>query len=139
MLSPREKIQTGLKECWLLVHQVVMDSLRGYPLLSAQMPRRLASFSSGLPLGSERASAGWYKSAAFTQLAQDAGLYAENINGDAFSVEIKQATIDLIRRDLGQIDMVIYSLAAPARQLPDGNVVRSALKTDWRIFQRCHH
>ncbi|MDG1206093.1 MAG: trans-2-enoyl-CoA reductase family protein [Pseudomonadales bacterium] len=74
------------------------------------------------------ASAGWYKSAAFTKLAKDAGLYAENINGDAFSVEIKQATIDLIKRDLGQIDMVIYSLAAPARQLPDGNLVRSALK-----------
>lgn len=81
------------------------------------------------------ASAGWYKSAAFTQLAQDAGLYAENINGDAFSVEIKQATIDLIRRDLGQIDMVIYSLAAPARQLPDGNVVRSALKPIGESFK----
>lgn len=81
------------------------------------------------------ASAGWYKSAAFTQLAKEADLYAENINGDAFSAEIKQATIDLIKRDLGQIDMVIYSLAAPARQLPDGTLVRSALKPIGESFR----
>ncbi len=74
------------------------------------------------------ASAGWYKTAAFTDLATAEGLYAENINGDAFSAEVKQATIDLIREDLGQIDLVVYSVAAPARQLSDGSVVRSTLK-----------
>ena len=74
------------------------------------------------------ASPGWYKSAAFTKLATEAGLYAKNINGDAFSSEIKQTVIDLIKADLGQIDMVVYSLAAPARTLADGTLVRSALK-----------
>jgi enoyl-[acyl-carrier protein] reductase/trans-2-enoyl-CoA reductase (NAD+) len=74
------------------------------------------------------ASAGWYKSAAFTRLAEDAGLYAKNINGDAFSAELKQATVDLIKKDLGKIDMVVYSLAAPARQLSDGTVVKNTLK-----------
>ena len=81
------------------------------------------------------ASPGWYKSAAFTRQAHAAGLYATNINGDAFSAELKQATIDLIKRDLGQVDMVIYSLAAPARQLPDGSLVRSTLKPVGEPFE----
>jgi len=74
------------------------------------------------------ASPGWYKSAAFTAAAAEAGLYATNINGDAFSDEIKARTVDTIRRDLGQVDMVVYSLAAPARMMPDGTLVRSTLK-----------
>ena len=78
--------------------------------------------------GNRTASPGWYKTAAFASRAQAEGLYAANINGDAFSSEIKQATCDLIEKDLEQVDLVVYSLAAPARQLADGSVVRSALK-----------
>jgi enoyl-[acyl-carrier protein] reductase / trans-2-enoyl-CoA reductase (NAD+) len=74
------------------------------------------------------ASPGWYKSAAFTEAAHEAGLYAKNFNGDAFSAEMKSAVIDCIKRDLGQVDMVIYSLAAPARTLASGETVRSVLK-----------
>ena len=36
-----------------------------------------------------------------------AGLYAKSINGDAFSNEVKQQTIDMIKADLGQVDLVI--------------------------------
>lgn len=78
--------------------------------------------------GKRTASPGWYKSAAFTELAEAEGLYAKNINGDAFSSEVKQTTIDLIKQDLGQVDLVVYSLAAPARELSDGTVIRSTLK-----------
>ena len=81
------------------------------------------------------ASAGWYKSAAFTRFAEETGLYVRNINGDAFSTEIKQTTIDLIKQDLGKVDMVIYSLAAPARQLADGSIVRSSLKPIGETFE----
>ena len=81
------------------------------------------------------ASAGWYKSAAFTREAEKAGLYAKNLNGDAFSEELKQATIELIKADLGQVDMVVYSLAAPARALADGTVVRSTLKPIGESFE----
>ncbi|MEC7369440.1 MAG: enoyl-ACP reductase FabV [Pseudomonadota bacterium] len=81
------------------------------------------------------ASAGWYKSAAFTRAAHDAGLYASNFNGDAFSTEMKSAVIDCIKRDLGQVDMVIYSLAAPARTLPSGETVRSVLKPIGEAFE----
>ncbi len=78
--------------------------------------------------GKRTASPGWYKSAAFTRLAEEAGLYAKNVNGDAFSDDIKQTVIDAIKTDLGKVDMVIYSLAAPARTMPDGEQVRSTLK-----------
>ena len=81
------------------------------------------------------ASPGWYKSAAFTKFAEREGLYAKNLNGDAFSAEMKTATIELIKADLGQIDMVVYSVAAPARQMPDGELVRSTLKPIGEPFE----
>ena len=85
--------------------------------------------------GNRTASPGWYKTAAFTEQAKAKGLYTANINGDAFSQGIKDATCDLIEKDLGQIDLVVYSLAAPARQLPDGSVVRSTLKPIGEPFE----
>ncbi len=75
------------------------------------------------------ASPGWYNSAAFENEAHKAGLYAKSINGDAFSKEVKQQTIDLIKNDLGQVDLVIYSLASPVRMHPETGVLhRSTLK-----------
>ena len=75
------------------------------------------------------ASPGWYNSAAFENEAHAAGLYAKSINGDAFSNEIKKQTIDLIKADLGKIDLVIYSLASPVRLHPTTGVLhRSTLK-----------
>lgn len=74
-------------------------------------------------------TAGWHNSAAFEKLAHKAGLYAKSLNGDAFSHAAKQKTIELIKQDLGQVDMVVYSLASPVRKLPDtGEVIRSVLK-----------
>jgi len=74
-------------------------------------------------------SAGWYNSAAFERAAHAAGLYAKSVNGDAFSHEMRAKVIELIKADLGQVDMVVYSLASPVRKLPDsGELVRSALK-----------
>ena len=81
------------------------------------------------------ASPGWYNSAAFQQEAKKAGLYARSINGDAFSDEIKNKTIDLIKQDLGQIDLVIYSLASPVRTHPKTGVThRSVLKPLGGVF-----
>lgn len=74
-------------------------------------------------------SPGWYNTAAFENQANLAGLYAKSINGDAFSNEIKQKTIELIKTDLGQVDLVVYSLASPLRTHPDTGVThRSVLK-----------
>lgn len=78
---------------------------------------------------SKPASAGWYNSAAFHQFAEAEGLYASSINGDAFSDAVKQQTIDTIKRDLGQVDLVVYSLASPRRTHPKtGHVYNSTLK-----------
>jgi enoyl-[acyl-carrier protein] reductase/trans-2-enoyl-CoA reductase (NAD+) len=113
---------------------LVIGASGGYGLAS----RITAAFGSGAStigvfferpsIRKRTASPGWYKTAAFTEKAAEKGYYAKNINGDAFSNEVKQATIELIKEDLGQIDMVIYSVAAPARQLSDGSLVRSTLK-----------
>ena len=87
------------------------------------------------PVEGKTASPGWYNSAAFENEAHKAGLYAKSINGDAFSKEIKQQTLDLIKSDLGQIDLVIYSLASPVRVHPVTGVThRSVLKPIGNTF-----
>ena len=114
---------------------LVVGSSSGYGLSS----RIAAAFGGGAATigvffekpGTEKkpGTAGWYNSAAFDKFAKAEGLYSKSLNGDAFSNEAKQKTIDLIKQDLGQIDMVIYSLASPVRKLPQtGEVIRSCLK-----------
>ncbi len=89
----------------------------------------LGVFFEKAPSEGKTASPGWYNSAAFEKEATKAGLYAKSINGDAFSNEVKQQAIDLIKADLGQIDLVIYSLASPVRMHPSTGVLhRSTLK-----------
>lgn len=79
--------------------------------------------------GRRTATAGWYNSAAFEAEANAAGVYASSINGDAFSHEIKDEAIARIKADMGKIDLVIYSLAAPRRIDPDtGEKYGSVLK-----------
>ena len=81
-------------------------------------------------------SAGWYNTAAFHQQAAAEGLYAASINGDGFSDEVKQQTIETIRRDWGQVDLVVYSLAAPRRKHPrTGEVFNSTLKPIGQAIQ----
>ena len=74
-------------------------------------------------------SAGYYNTAAFDQAARAAGLYSETINGDAFSDEIKDKTLALLKEGIGKIDLVVYSLASPRRTDPKtGEVFNSVLK-----------
>lgn len=72
-------------------------------------------------------TAGWYNSAAFEKEAHAAGLCAKSINGDAFSDDIKKQTIDLIKKDLGQVDLVVYSLASPRRTHPKTGVAYASV------------
>jgi enoyl-[acyl-carrier protein] reductase/trans-2-enoyl-CoA reductase (NAD+) len=114
---------------------LVIGASTGYGLAS----RITAAFGSGASTlgiffekeGTEKkpGTAGWYNSAAFHKYAEAEGLYAKSINGDAFSDEIKEKTIARIKEDLGQVDLVVYSLAAPRRQHPKtGEVFTSTLK-----------
>mgnify|MGYP002628304024 FL=1 len=114
---------------------LVIGSSTGYGL-SARITAAFGCGASTLGIffekpGTDRkpGSAGWYNSAAFHKHADANGIYAKSINGDAFSDEVKQRAITTIKEDLGQIDLVIYSLAAPRRQHPKtGEVFNSTLK-----------
>jgi enoyl-[acyl-carrier protein] reductase/trans-2-enoyl-CoA reductase (NAD+) len=114
---------------------LVIGASTGYGLSS----RITAAFGSGAntlgvfferPSEEDRpATAGWYNSIAFTHAARAAGLYASNLNGDAFTDDIKRQAIETIRRDMGPIDLVVYSLASPRRTHPrTGATHRSVLK-----------
>lgn len=79
-------------------------------------------------------TAGWYNTAAFEEFATADGYYAKTINGDAYSQEIKDEVIELIKKDWEKADMVIYSIAAPRRKAPDGVTYRSVLKTTEKSY-----
>src|SRR5690554_4533919 len=81
------------------------------------------------PTERKTASAGYYNTAAFHAAAEQKDLYARTINGDAFSNEIKEQVIAAIKEDLGQVDLVVYSLASPRRTDPaTGETYCSLLK-----------
>lgn len=114
---------------------LVVGASTGYGLAS----RVSAAFGSGAgtlgvffekpPTEKRTASAGYYNSAAFEAEAHNAGLYAKSINGDAFSDEVKAQAIEMIKEDLGQVDLVVYSLASPRRTDPKtGELYSSVLK-----------
>lgn len=107
---------------------LVIGASTGYGLAS----RVAAAFSCGASTigvaferpasGNRTASAGWYNTAAFERLAKKAGLYSRSFNGDAFGHELKKQVIEAVKQDLGQVDLVVYSLAAPFRVDPDTGI-----------------
>lgn len=115
------------------INVLVIGASTGYGLAS----RIAATFGAGAKTigvffekeseNNRTASAGWYNTAAFEKIAHENHLYAKSINGDAFSNEIKKKTIDLIRSDLGKIDLIVYSLASPRRVHPETGVVYSSV------------
>jgi enoyl-[acyl-carrier protein] reductase / trans-2-enoyl-CoA reductase (NAD+) len=114
---------------------LVIGASTGYGL-AARISAAFGSDAATLGVFFERAgsetkpgTAGWYNTAAFEKFAHAQGLYATSINGDAFSDAVKARTIEIIKRDLGQVDLVVYSLAAPKRTHPKtGEVFSSTLK-----------
>ena len=116
---------------------LVIGSSTGYGLASRIVP----AFGSGANTlglffekpGSEKrtGSAGWYNTAAFEKAATAEGLFAKSLNGDAFSNELKEQAIEIIKNDMdGKIDLIVYSLASPRRTDPNtGEVYKSVLKT----------
>jgi len=116
-------------------HVLVIGASTGYGLAS----RIVSTFNCGAatigvffekpPIGNKTATAGWYNSAAFEENAITDGYYAKSINGDAFSTDIKNRVIDLIKKDWGTVDLVVYSLASPRRTHPiSGETLVSSIK-----------
>ena len=129
-VKSQPKIENGPKNV------LVIGASAGYGLASRIVP----AFSSGANTlglffekpGSEKrtGSAGWYNTAAFEKAATAEGLFAKSLNGDAFSHELKQQAVDIIKNEMGNIDLIVYSLASPRRTDPDtGEVYKSVLKT----------
>lgn len=85
--------------------------------------------------GRRTATAGWYNTKAFEEFATADGYSAKSFNGDGFSQEMKAQVIEAIKKEWGKADMVVYSLAAPRRTLPDGTSVSSVLKTIGNKFK----
>lgn len=120
---------------------LVVGASTGYGLASRIVPAfgggaaTIGVFFEKEPTEKKSASAGWYNSAAFEEAATAAGLYAKSFNGDAFSHEMKKTVIAAIQADLGQIDMIVYSLASPRRVDPDtGEIYKSCLKPTGETF-----
>lgn len=120
---------------------LVIGASTGYGLAS----RIMAAFGYGAktlgvffekPADEKRtATPGWYQTAAFERLANQAGLQAASLNGDAFSVDIKKRAIALLKESFGPVDLVVYSLASPRRTHPDtGEVFTSVLKPILRPY-----
>ncbi|MDO6444216.1 trans-2-enoyl-CoA reductase family protein [Colwellia sp. 1_MG-2023] len=114
---------------------LVIGSSTGYGLASritaafGSKANTLGIFFEKPPTEKKTASAGWYNTSAFQKAADAEGLWSKNINGDAFSHEIKAKAIETIKAELGEIDLVVYSLASPRRTDPDtGEVYSSTLK-----------
>ena len=114
---------------------LVIGSSTGYGLSSritaafGNNAKTLGIFFEKPPTEKKTASAGWYNTSAFQKAADEAGLWSKNINGDAFSHEIKAKAIETIKAELGEIDLIVYSLASPRRTDPDtGEVYSSTLK-----------
>jgi enoyl-[acyl-carrier protein] reductase/trans-2-enoyl-CoA reductase (NAD+) len=114
---------------------LVLGCSTGYGLAS----RIVATFAGGAntlgvcfekpPTERKTGTAGWYNTAGFHAKAQEVGVYAKTLNGDAFSNELKQQVIDHLKADMGKVDLVIYSLASPRRTDPEtGEVFKSTLK-----------
>ncbi|WP_310539280.1 enoyl-ACP reductase FabV [Phenylobacterium sp.] len=114
---------------------LVLGCSAGYGMAS----RIMATFGGGAdtvgvsfeksPTDTKTASAGWYNNRAFEAQAAKAGRKAVTLDGDAFSDEMKAQTVAAIAEHLGQVDLVIYSMAAPVRTHPKtGETFRSAIK-----------
>ncbi len=91
--------------------------------------RTLGVFFERPPEGAKTASAGYYNTVAFHELARRDGLFAASVNGDAFSDEVKRHAVEILSKEMGPLDLVIYSLASPKRTHPrTGQVHNSVLK-----------
>ena len=129
VVKQRGLIENGPKKV------LVIGSSTGYGL-SSRIAAAFGANAATIGVAFERpgsadstATAGWYNTRAFELEAAKAGLYARSFNGDAFSDAVKKEVIDAVKADLGQVDLVIYSLASPRRTDPKtGEVYKSVLK-----------
>jgi len=120
---------------------LVLGASTGYGLASriaaawGYGAKTLGVFFERPPEGDKTATAGHYNTVAFHSFARNDGLFAASINGDAFSDALKRDAVEIIRKQMAPVDLVIYSLAAPKRTDPrTGQVYNSVLKPVGQAF-----
>ena len=119
--GPRNVVVVGCSGGFGLASRIVAAFGGGASTIGVSLERE--------PSATRTATAGWYNNRAFEAAAADRGLYARTFDGDAFSDELREQVIGAIARDLGKIDLMVYSLAAPVRVHPrSGDRFRSAIK-----------
>jgi enoyl-[acyl-carrier protein] reductase / trans-2-enoyl-CoA reductase (NAD+) len=125
--------QGSIPECPKRV--AVLGCSTGYGLAS----RIVATFAGGAetigvslerePTEKRTGTAGWYNNRAFEIEARKVGRSPLTLEGDAFSDEMKANFIERVREKFGQLDMLVYSMAAPVRTDPvTGETYRSVIK-----------
>ena len=111
---------------------LVIGSSTGYGLASRVAlawgygARTLGVFFERPPEADRTATAGWYNTTEFHRLAQRDGLHAASLNADAFSDEAKRAAVEILKREMAPVDLVVYSLASPKRNHPRTGVVHNS-------------
>jgi enoyl-[acyl-carrier protein] reductase/trans-2-enoyl-CoA reductase (NAD+) len=119
--GPKRVLVVGCSTGYGLASRIVMAFGCGADTIGVSFERA--------PAPTKTASAGWYNNRAFESEARAVGRKAVTLDGDGFSDAIKDAAIAAIRAELGQVDMLIYSMAAPVRVHPvTGVTYRSAIK-----------
>ena len=124
ILSQIDEIKQGIPYKETGMNALVVGASTGYGLASRiALTWGYGAKTLGLlyerPADAKRAaSAGYYNTVAFHQQAADDGFFADSLNGDAFSDEMKTETIDRLKANFGKIDILVYSIAAPRRVHP---------------------
>lgn len=120
-IFPKRVLVIGGSTGYGLASRMVATTLGGAATINVSFERE--------PTETKTATPGWYNTFAFERIAHEKGLFAESVFGDAFSEAIKEKTAALIEQKLGQVDLVVYSLASPLRIDPvTGETYRSVLK-----------
>ena len=128
ILSQIDEIKEGIPYKETGMNALVIGASTGYGLASrlaltyAYGAKTLGLLYERPPDGRRTASAGYYNTAAFHQQATADGFFAQSLNGDAFSDEMKTEAIDQLKTDFGKIDILVYSIAAPRRVHPNTGV-----------------
>jgi enoyl-[acyl-carrier protein] reductase/trans-2-enoyl-CoA reductase (NAD+) len=118
---PERVAVVGCSTGYGLASRIVATFAGGADTIGVSMEREPSATKSG--------SAGFYNNRAFELEAGKIGRAPVTLEGDGFSNELKKTFIERVREKFGQLDMLVYSMAAPVRTDPDtGKTYRSAIK-----------
>src|SRR5690349_20498275 len=109
--SPKRVAVLGCSTGYGLASRIVATIGGGADTIGVSLERE--------PTATRTGSAGWYNNRAFEIEAKKISRSPLTLEGDALSDEMKKNFIDAVREKFGQLDLLVYSIAAPVRTDPD--------------------